>query len=464
MENNFTNHDFEEFLQGQLKNHRMYPADTVWRNIHKKLHGDTKWPALTIGALAMLSAIAFIFLHFAPKPNLFAVKSTLTTNEVQSSVVPNGIIGNITTNKYLKGAAFTVQPYIHQSAEPISNNDQQNIAGGAGEIKLPVKGLPDKDIAAGTYKTPQPSTSESLEDLPSSSGFNKELLMTEIIAPPIAFNLYDNTIQPTNDNKVLAATPPKVQGSLIQQFKASHARKSKLQLQLYVAPSISYRDLYEEPTEPKTTQDGPVALNYVADVNTVVRHKPGTGIEAGLAFLYGFTKVFRAKAGVQFNVRQYSIEAYKSGAEVASIALVDGARLDTVSRLAMYRNSNGYSSTDLVNRYYQVSIPLGLELEILGNKKFQWNVAASIQPTYLLNRNAYMISTNFKNYTESPDMVRRWNLNSNMETFISFRSGDFKWQVGPQVRYQPYSTFISQYPIKEHLLDYGVKVGLSTGF
>ena len=73
-----------------------------------------------------------------------------------------------------------------------------------------------------------------------------------------------------------------------------------------------------------------------------------------------------------------------------------------------------------------------------------------------------MISTNFKNYTENEDMVRQWNINSNIEAFASFVVGDFKWQVGPQIRYQPYSTFIKQYSIKEHLIDYGIKLGVST--
>ena len=114
-----------------------------------------------------------------------------------------------------------------------------------------------------------------------------------------------------------------------------------------------------------------------------------------------------------------------------------------------------------MNRYYQLSLPIGIEWEILGNKLIQLNVAGTIQPTYLLNRNAYLLSTNFKNYTESPEMIRKWNINSNIEAFLSLKAGTFKWQLGPQLRYQPYSTFIPQYSIKEHLLDYGIKLGLS---
>ncbi len=58
-------------------------------------------------------------------------------------------------------------------------------------------------------------------------------------------------------------------------------------------------------------------------------------------------------------------------------------------------------------------------------------------------------------------MINSWNINSNIETFISFKVGDYKWQLGTQLRYQHLPTFIPQYPIKEHLIDYGIKLGVS---
>ena len=237
--------------------------------------------------------------------------------------------------------------------------------------------------------------------------------------------------------------------------------KNRFSYQFYVAPSISYRKLLEDNPLAKDDNGGPIGLNYVTDVNKVVRHKPGTGIEVGVGFMYNLSEKVRLKSGFQFNMRQYSIEAYRSATELASIALLGNNGIHTINTFAVYRNTNGYYSTQLVNRYFQLSVPVGLEWEIIGNKLVQLNVAATIQPTYLLNRNAYLLSTNFKNYTESPQMVRQWNINSNVEAFISMKVGDIKWQLGPQLRYQPYSTFIPEYTIKEHLLDYGIKLGVS---
>jgi hypothetical protein len=58
-------------------------------------------------------------------------------------------------------------------------------------------------------------------------------------------------------------------------------------------------------------------------------------------------------------------------------------------------------------------------------------------------------------------MTRKWNLNANLETYFSLKSGNYKWQLGPQLRYQTLPTSLEKYPIKEYLIDYGLKIGVS---
>jgi hypothetical protein len=160
-------------------------------------------------------------------------------------------------------------------------------------------------------------------------------------------------------------------------------------------------------------------------------------------------------------MRQYNIEAFRSTREQASIALITNSRTDTINASSFYRTNNGYTPAELTNRYFQLAVPMGLEWEVIGNKNLQLNIAGSIQPTYLLNKNAYVLSSDFKNYAKGSNMINSWNINSSIETFISLKVGDYKWQLGPQVRYQHLPTFIRQYPIKEHLIDYGIKLGVS---
>ena len=239
--------------------------------------------------------------------------------------------------------------------------------------------------------------------------------------------------------------------------------KNKFSYTVYIAPSISYRNLKEDKylNSKSYSLNGPVAANFVTDVNKLVRHKPGTGIEAGLAYTYHLSNTFGITSGVQFNIRQYNIEAYKSSTELTSITLRSNSGVDTINSYAIYRNNNGNFSTELVNRYYQFSLPIGIAWQVLGNKKIQFNVAANIQPTYTFNSDSYVLSTNFKNYTVNSAMLRNWTINSNIETNISVKVGEYKWQLGPQIRYQHLPTFITKYPIRENLVDYGFKIGVA---
>ena len=57
--------------------------------------------------------------------------------------------------------------------------------------------------------------------------------------------------------------------------------------------------------------------------------------------------------------------------------------------------------------------------------------------------------------------MRKWNVNTSFESFISYKTGDLRWQVGPQFCYQLLSSFNDRYPIREYLLEYGIRFGVS---
>ena len=90
-----------------------------------------------------------------------------------------------------------------------------------------------------------------------------------------------------------------------------------------------------------------------------------------------------------------------------------------------------------------------------------FGIATSVQPSYLVGDRAYLITSDYKSYVQVPWLIRRWNANTNLQTFVSYSTGKMRWQVGPQVRYQLLSSFISEYPVKENLFDFGLKVGVS---
>jgi hypothetical protein len=108
-----------------------------------------------------------------------------------------------------------------------------------------------------------------------------------------------------------------------------------------------------------------------------------------------------------------------------------------------------------------VSAPVGVEVKFGNNKSTQFGVATTVQPTYMLGDRVYLISSDYKTYVEVPWLMRRWNVNTALETFVAYSTGKLDWQVGPQVRYQLLSSFEGKYPVKEHLFDFGLKVGVS---
>jgi hypothetical protein len=249
--------------------------------------------------------------------------------------------------------------------------------------------------------------------------------------------------------------------SVLNSFKAKPKRK--VLLQAYIAPTISYRKLGENKYFLSAAANNPSnSAGY--DVKRAVTHKPAIGLELGLTAKYPVAKNIRIRGGLQFNVSRYDIKAFNYDGEVATIALDEGPVINSVYRWTKYRNFNGFSSNWLQNFYFSVSAPVGLEVTIAGNKKTSFGVAGTIQPTYVLRDKAYLISTDFKNYAQAvgtlSHLIRNWNVNTSVETFVNYSSGNIKWQIGPQVRYQLMSSFQNKYPVKENLFDFGLKVGI----
>ena len=92
MDDHFHKDEFEKFLQQQANNHRMYPNDHVWPSIYKKLHGDKRWPGLTIAAVVILASTILTSIHFLPKPNIFKLENKTNTEGVIASNHPKNSI------------------------------------------------------------------------------------------------------------------------------------------------------------------------------------------------------------------------------------------------------------------------------------------------------------------------------------------------------------------------------------
>ena len=447
MERNFNNEGFERSLKEHTDQYRMYPSEKVWKGISNALHTRRRWFGL--GAILLLLSGSFVTLIMVNSP---------AENGQDANIKP-------VTNPTLKNTESNIEKIpANVSPSLIAERDHQSLQH---QESLSVQGNNNNIV-------PESRMQESI--LFSPILFNNDVAATPnqlFIAQSLDVTDQDYYIKGLSG--IFSRTVPKEKKlfayvdilpwtieSVLNSFHKPSFR-SKIGLQLYFTPTISYRKLSENKAFLRTaTPNIPYSYAALYDINNAVTHKPDIGLEFGFAARYPVTKELKIKAGVQFNVNRYEIKAFNYPVEVATIALNSGgARRDSFNMLSSYRNFSGTNANWLQNFYFQISTPVGLEVKLTGDDKIQFGIATTIQPTYILGDRAYLISTDYKNYAEVPWLIRRWNVNTNLETFVAYSTGKLKWQVGPQVRYQLLSSFIKKYPVKENLFDFGLKVGVS---
>jgi hypothetical protein len=243
----------------------------------------------------------------------------------------------------------------------------------------------------------------------------------------------------------------------------------RLFLQMTFAPTVNFRSLSGGNYAPSKVVDnaGQIAMVHPGSPQNWVNNSPALGFEFGGSLLYRVTRNLTIKGGLQFNFSRYKILAYTSKPQQATSALNTPYGyynyMDSILSTQQSPSNVGAKTQEALNNdYYQLSAPIGFELRVLGNERLQFNIGATVQPSYLLNTNSYMLTADYSNYTKEPSLFRRWNVSGGIEAFLSYQMGPVRWQVGPEFRYQFLSTYYnSQYPINENLKGYGLKIGIT---
>jgi len=243
--------------------------------------------------------------------------------------------------------------------------------------------------------------------------------------------------------------------------------KDRVNYEVYLTPSVGYRKLQNtanpEPVVTSLTASPVISQN----VNNSVNQRTAAGLEAGVAFSYSFAKKFRLKAGVQLNYTSYGIKTDQTYHPVLTTLMLNNINTGysyLEPRTTSLSNKSGVQPVTVHNRTYQVSVPVGLAVKLAGNQKMEWYVGGSVQPTYVLGGKAYLISSDYQHYVQESSMMRKWNLNTSVETYLNYKLGNYSIQVGPQFRYQVMSTYNKKYTMKENLYNTGLKLGIVKGF
>lgn len=488
MEHNFDNRDFERFVRQNADQYRMFPSEKVWGEIHATLHTrKRRWYVIGLSLLFIttISVTAIMLLQnnrkgpgIAALHQLSAFPQNADPLAEQTTVAPIHAVGPVQTKN-------TVNPFIQvpatSSAEPDAVNNIDPSAPAPITAFFPMNNKQDPATTPESSGNSRSETIQSSVILPDETAkmtkrkdIQQPAAATAITAP--ATDPVNNIISanPEPSTKATASTTAavpdnKTEPDQLPLIPSRETAKAVVKLktsrkpvwQLYFTPTVSYRSLsenmeYLSAARYNSIVNGGNAVIYPSDVNTMVNHRPDLGFQLGLRSAIPFSPWFKFTAGFQLSVSKYDIKAYQHPAELATIALTDRS----VSTVSNFRNTNGYKENWLRNFYFSASIPVGLELKMSDGNKNYFGIAGTLQPTYVLDNRAYLITADYKNYAEMPSLTRRWNMNTSFEVFTQQRTGKLNWRVGPQVRYQLMSSFSKDYPIKEHLFDFGLKLGI----
>lgn len=457
MKRDFTPDNLEEFLKRSADGLRMKAPDKVWQNLSKELNKRRRRTIFGLSAFLMISA-AVGYTVIAKMPDQSTADVRTATNESAPVRTTTSETPLQTTTDRLN----STQPLQSKTAPSNyypSNNADNNYSGLAPVIDM----LSRRRVQDGkTASENQAATAL----LPGVAVDVEEESFTPTVVD--SYTEFDESAAPptvaTSNEPAPMALPLTIE-SVINSYKGKSSKR-KFEAQFYVTPTISYRKLSENKSYLRNLDPSTIPANYPAfhsSVNNNVTHKPDLGFELGFTAKYILSNRVKIRAGLQFNVNRYEIKAFNSRLVNATIALNNGGRIDSFTTTTGFSavRENGYKTNWLQNLSFQASLPIGAEFITADNGKVQFGLGATVQPTYVLNDRAYLITTDYKNYTQADWLVRRWNVNTAFEAFVNVNAGKTSWQVGPQVRYQLLSSFISKYPVKENLFDFGLKVGVT---
>lgn len=415
--------ELEDLLKERSDQYLLYPSDRVWNNIEKELHPNR----------TLRYTLLVLFL-------LLGTTTAIVVNKEKASYASSPL-GQV-------AAKFIERDLIAARADHYKGNSPW---GRTKDRQYPFQNLHDQDDISSLAELASPEQKDLTIELPR----NLELPRLESITQSSS-HLESNAPKEEKKNSIGTAIE-----NVIEQAKKI---KKNASWQIYATPTMGYRRLKGEASG-STYQYSVFSLStnavFARNVKDAVSHKPGMGFEIGTAMFYPLSKKLNFKAGLQANYNHYQIEAFSSVPEIANYGMNNYAFSSyPISAVSFYSNNSGYSPATLRNEHYMLSMPVGIDYEIAGTKKLNFSVASTIQPTYVFANYSYLLSTDLKHYAKEPTLNRRWNMNAAIEANLNMERGGFKWSVAPQFRYQMLSSFKSKYPIKENLMDFGIKVGI----
>lgn len=500
MEINFDMDNFEQSLKQHADEFSMIPSKRVWNGVYNSLHPGSKWPSLTMLLFFLLTLVGIGPLNNSGKDftlttlpdnnqqsyadegerSLFNLK-TLPENEQLSSQIKS-------SGKVISLKNKTEENISHTNSEPkdispsIANDEPtpQNIAVIKKEQVEMV--IPNDDFHE-----------KSLENIPNTiivniSDYNKNQMATsKVIQPEFEKSLQIDQFEQKNNissqnqksltllkinpvkpllNKIENNKPESefnAPNELIKSSTEVKKQNSKTTWIFFVTPSVTTTYFTGKDIENYNTpvNTSPLIVNPNQLKNSM-RFNARLGLNVGTEMNYSFSEGWEIVTGAQISYSGYNILAHKVHPTFSYLYLKDDPNSISPHKYITYYGSGlGLDEVVLHNKSLQLSIPLGIKHSVWKNNNMEIKIGTSVQPSVLLSGQAYILSTDGRNYVQDDELLRTVNLIGELNSSISFQGDKVKWHVGPVVRYQALSTYRKNYPVSEHLIDYGIRIGIS---
>lgn len=506
MERRFFMNDFEQSLKEHADNFQMVPSKKVWHGIYNDLHPGKRWPSVTMSLLLLFTLVVIGHLNTNNSRRLaylthkkISEEKKLAANVKRTGSLKNSqriIVRKTDLDKGRQVFVYSTSQSVNTglpTQTTVSNYQNNNLKEDhllAGDLKSGNNSgsyLFEKNIIL----SPQPNSNDGggnmaenlinketrLQNNADLNGTMNESLQGNIVASHFDGPLYKKALpekknnlnseelsanKNIDDNISTKKTPNTEQNGVRKTAKLHKKRNDKISWVYFAAPVVSSVSFSGESLKQSPGANVITGLPVYQKEGKVL-HNSALGLEAGAQMNYTLTKKLKFSAGVHFTYSGYNIISNEVHPIPAILLLRDPATGTTYQRnfITHYGDGTGLGAVMIRNYNWQASIPLGLQYELLGDNKVQFNVGADLEPSLVLKSNAYILSSDGNNYVNDPALLRKLNLSSNFGAFVTFSSTKFKWQIGPNFRYQWLSTYRKDYTVKEHLIDYGIRIGIS---
>ncbi|RXK59748.1 hypothetical protein ESA94_11865 [Lacibacter luteus] len=444
----YRDESFEGSLKEKADEYRMYPSQQSWEHIQKQIRRRNRtfnFKSFGLSTLLLLGIAISTGDDELSNTELFssnAGQQFIDTDADENVAANETPVISIHKNNNKKSAEVIIKDDEHTVTASVDESLTESIA----EINV-------AQVTAPVVKNEEPENTVLLEKISADSRLMSvdpaqripqvKSALPELIAAPA------EPSHTTITEPAAASTLTDAELNYEVNVPVIVKQPLKKQIQFYLTSSASYRVLYS---------DNRLTFGNLQNQNpeNVARHTPSIGMEAGAAILFPASKNVRFRTGLQLNYTRYNVEVFRSSPQVATISFGSSG---TVQRISALRADSGSLSV-VKNETFQLAIPVGFEFKLAGKRNLQFHMAANVQPTYLLSASGYFLTNDLKKYVKAPDLLSNLNLNSSIETFFRWNMNDIQLQAGPQLRYQLFSNTRGDYPIKEHLVDYGFRIGL----